>query len=57
MGFVKVRNDETLIMANVFWKKTKANLNENPKAALSTYMLSMKACKMKGNVELISKVF
>ncbi|WP_235283100.1 hypothetical protein [Methanosarcina sp. 2.H.A.1B.4] len=57
MGFAKVRNDETLIMANVFWKKTKANLNDNPKAALSTYILSMKACQMKGNVELISKVF
>lgn len=35
MGFVKVRNDETLIMAKVFWQKTEANLNENPKAALS----------------------
>ena len=55
MGFVKVRDDETLIMANVFWKKTEANLKENPKAALSAYMPPMKAYQIKGSVELIDK--
>lgn len=55
MGFVKVRDDETIVMANIFWKKTEANLKENPKAAISAYMPPMKAYQIKGNVELIDK--
>ncbi|MCQ1534380.1 hypothetical protein FTO70_01440 [Methanosarcina sp. KYL-1] len=55
MGFVKARDDETLIMANVFWKKTEANLKENPKAAISVYMPPMKAYQLKGSVELVSE--
>jgi predicted pyridoxine 5'-phosphate oxidase superfamily flavin-nucleotide-binding protein len=54
MGFVKVRDDETIIMANVFWKKTEANLKENPKAAISAYMPPMKAYQIKGSVELVT---
>jgi uncharacterized protein len=55
MGFVKARDDETIIMANVFWKKTEANLKENPKAAISAYLPPMKAYQIKGNVELINE--
>jgi predicted pyridoxine 5'-phosphate oxidase superfamily flavin-nucleotide-binding protein len=54
MGFVRAMDDETIIMANVFWKKTEANLKENPKAALSAYM-PPKAYQIKGTVELIDK--
>lgn len=34
MGFMKVRVNKTLIMANVFLKNTEANLNEKPRVAL-----------------------
>lgn len=54
MGFVKAKDDETLLMANVFWKKTEANLRDNPKAAVSAYM-PPKAYQIKGSVELIDK--
>lgn len=51
MDFMKVRDDETLIVANFFWKRIEANL----KVALNIYAPPMKACKIKGNVELISE--
>ncbi|HII01815.1 TPA: hypothetical protein HA351_09270 [Methanosarcinaceae archaeon] len=54
MGFVKAQDDETLVMADVFWKKTLANLQENPKATITAY-LPPKAYQIKGSMELVSE--
>ena len=53
IGFVMLKNDDTIWLADNFMNKTLANLKENPRCAIFVYDPESKKCfQIKGTVEL-----
>jgi len=55
VGLLKILDDETILIADNFFKKTEANIKENPKLSLVVYDKdAKKAFQVKGSVELLT---
>jgi uncharacterized protein len=53
IGAMKILDDETILIADNFFYKTAANLNENPKVSLLCYSSeTKKSFQIKGRVEV-----
>ncbi|MBN2489005.1 MAG: pyridoxamine 5'-phosphate oxidase family protein [Methanosarcinaceae archaeon] len=60
VGLLKILDDETILIANNYFKKTEANIIENPKISFVVYdAATKKAFQIKGSVELVTsgKIF
>jgi len=54
IGFARVHDDETILIANIFMKKTERNLRENPRLALSIWdEETLCGYQFKGRVEIV----
>ena len=55
VGLLKILDDETILIADNYFKKTEANIKENPQIALVAYDSdAKKAYQVKGSVERIT---
>lgn len=55
VGLLKILDDETILIANNFFKKTEANIKENSQIAFVAYdSYAKKAYQVKGSVELLT---
>lgn len=52
IGFCKVMNDDTLLLADNFMKKTLSNLKENPKMSIIIEDVKNYPFQLKGTVEI-----
>ncbi len=55
VGLLKILDDETILIANNYFKKTEANIKENPKISFVVHDGKAKrAYQVKGSVELVT---
>ena len=55
VGFLKILDDETILIADNFFNKTEANVKENPKISIVAHdSNAKKAYQVKGSVEFVT---